>query len=84
MSSMASGGMSIETCLPMTSSAVYPRTRSAPRFQLVMMPSRVFVTMISSDDSTTAASRSFRSSARLCSVTSRKTRTTPVRFPPSR
>ena len=37
---------------------------------------------MSSDDSTMAASRSFSSAARLFSVTSRKTRTTPTTCPP--
>ena len=43
-----------------------------------MTPSRVLLTIASSDDSTMAASRAWASSARLRSVTSRKTRTAPT------
>ena len=46
-----------------------------------MMPSSVFETMMSSEDSTIAASRSWSNSARRCSVMSRKTRMTPTTWP---
>ena len=42
----------------MTSSDVYPKMRSAPLFQLRMMPLKSLLTIASSDDSTIAASRS--------------------------
>jgi len=37
-------------CLPMISSAVYPKACSAPLFQLVMVPSRLLLTIASFDD----------------------------------
>ena len=46
-----------------------------------MTPSSVLLTIASSDDSTMAASRAWASSARLRSVTSRKTRTAPTGAP---
>ena len=45
--------------------------RSAPRFQLMIVPSRVWAVMASSDDSTTVASSARVSSARFRSVMSR-------------
>jgi len=41
----------------MTSSAVYPNIRSAPRFQLVMIPSSVLLIMASSDETTSSAEK---------------------------
>jgi hypothetical protein len=58
------------TARPITSSAEYPKRRAAPGFQLVTMPSSVSVTIASSEDSTTAASRLRASSACLRSVMS--------------
>ena len=55
--------------------------RSAPLFQVVITPSRVFVMMASSDDSTTST-RSVRAASMLRrSVTSRNTSTTPLTAP---
>ena len=42
------------TGLPMTSSAVYPKMRSAPWFQLWMMPLRSLLMMASSEEATMA------------------------------
>ena len=69
-SSKRSGGINIVTGCPRTSSAVYPKMRSAPLFQLMTMPSRVLPMIASSEDSTMAASRAFVPSARLRSVMS--------------
>ena len=52
-----SGGMIIVIGWPTASVAVQPKISSAPRFQLVMIPSKVLETMASSEESTMAASR---------------------------
>src|ERR1700722_2614864 len=51
----SAGIMSVIFC-PTASSAVYPNNRSAPLFQLVMIPSRLLLMMASSDESTIAES----------------------------
>ena len=43
---------------PITSAAEYPNSRSADRFHVSMDPSSVSVTIASSEEATTAASRS--------------------------
>jgi len=48
--------MSLRIDWPIISSAVYPKRRDAAAFQLVTMPSRSLLTIISSEDSTIAAS----------------------------
>ncbi len=58
-----SAGRSTVTGRPTISSVSYPKIRRAPRFQEVMMPSRVLLMMASSDDSTMATSQ-----ARACST----------------
>ena len=65
--------MSIVTDLPTTSFAAYPNNRSAPRFQLVMMPLRSLLAMASSEDSTIALNNRCMRSAVLRSVISRAT-----------
>jgi hypothetical protein len=62
--------MSRVTGRPNASRAVYPNSRSAPAFQLVMTPLRSLLTMASSDDSTIAASLARPSSASLRAVMS--------------
>ena len=82
-SSIRSGGTIRVIAWPTASWAVYPNSRSALAFHDRMMPSSVFPTIASEDDSTMAASRALSSSARLRSVTSRKTRTAPMGAPDS-
>ena len=48
-------GTRIEIGWPTASSAVYPYMCSAPRFQLMIVPSRVFPMIASSEESTIAA-----------------------------
>ena len=55
--------------------------RSADLFQVVMIPSRVLLTMASSELSTMAASRAVLRSARLRSVISRATLEAPMTWP---
>ena len=55
--------------------------RSAPLFQLVRIPSSVFDAMMSSEDSTMAASRSLIACALSWSVTSRPTLEAPMISP---
>ena len=62
-SSRRSRGMIIEICWPMASFAVYPNSRSAPAFQLVMTPSKVLLTIASSEESTIEASKPIALSA---------------------
>jgi hypothetical protein len=50
------GGKMAAALRPMTSSARYPYSFSAPAFQLMMVPSSVLPMMASCDDSTMAAS----------------------------
>src|SRR5262245_1082934 len=50
-----SGGIRIVIGLPIASSAVYPKIRSAPAFQVRICPSRVFPMIASSEESTIAA-----------------------------
>ena len=57
--------------LPIVSAAVYPNRRSAPSFQLVMMPLRSLLMMASSDESTIALNSWLPRSARFVSVVSR-------------
>src|SRR5580698_8704492 len=52
-----------DKCRPMASAAVYPKIFSAPWFHDVMMPSRVLLTMASSEESTIAASSALTSYA---------------------
>src|ERR1017187_9685291 len=66
-----SGGARIEMCRPSISPAEYPNIRSAPAFQLMIVPSRALPTIASSEDSTMAASRESDASARFRSVMSR-------------
>ena len=54
----------------MASSDEYPYNRSAPAFQLVMIPAGVVLMIASSADSTMAARFANASSARFCSVIS--------------
>jgi hypothetical protein len=58
--------ISVMDC-PMASAAEKPKISSAPRFQEVMMPSRVLEMIASSEDSTIAASRAW---ARLAAAPS--------------
>src|ERR1700683_304947 len=58
-----SGGMRIVIGFPRTSCSVYPKIRSALRFQVVIMPFRSFATIASSEVSTMAASLERVSSA---------------------
>src|SRR5215469_16014092 len=55
--SCSSDGMMIVIGCPRASSSVQPNIRSAERFQLLMIPSRLFEIIASSEESTTAASR---------------------------
>jgi hypothetical protein len=60
---MLSSGISMLTGCPTASAAVYPYSRSAPAFQLVMMPSSDLPMIASADDRTIAARSS---STRSC------------------
>ena len=68
-------------CRPTASAAVHPKIRSAPRFQEVMTPSRVLLTIASSDESMIAARRDRSSSRRRRSVMSRATLEAPTMRP---
>src|SRR5579864_8902703 len=59
------------TGFPIISSALYPNSFSALRFQLVIIPFRSLLAMASSEDSTIAARRSAASSSFFCRVMSR-------------
>src|ERR1051326_4749943 len=63
---------------PMASSAVKPKVRSAPFFQLVMMPGSVLLMIASSAESISAASQYGASSGLLRSVS----KADPSRFGP--
>ena len=54
---------------PIASAAEYPKRRSAPAFQLRIFPSKVLLTMASSEEATMAARR-----ARACISRSRSAR----------
>ena len=82
MSSTSSGGMSMETWLADDLVGGVAEDSLGPPVPARDDAVEVFETMMSSDDSTMAASRSFSSSARRFSVTSRKTRTTPATCAP--
>jgi hypothetical protein len=71
------------TGLPTASATEYPNICSAPGFQDVMVPSRVFVRIASADASTIAASRPSVCSCRRRSVISRNTTTAPTMRPSS-
>ncbi len=62
----------------MISSAAYPKSFCAPRFQVVIRPSTPIPTMASFDDSTMADICPRRVSARLRSEMSMRERTTPA------
>src|SRR3954470_3741172 len=68
-SSTRCGGERIEIGLPQASSAVYPKTRSAPLFQVTMVPSSFWPMIASLEFSTIAAYVALVSSARLrCAI----------------
>ena len=66
-------GTSRETGLPQISSALYPRSRSAPGFHVVSVPYRSIDTMASSDDDTMAANHAPASHSARRPVRSRTT-----------
>ena len=63
--------------VPIISSAVYPKMRSAPEFQLVMILFKSLPMIASSDEATMAASRREVISDRWRCVTSRRLHTRP-------
>ena len=75
--------MSMRIDRPIASAAVYPNMRSAAEFHDVMTPFRSFVTIASSDDSTTAASRRVASTACARSLMSRAIFDAPITRPSS-
>ena len=79
----SSVGISIRIDRPTASAAVYPNMRSAAAFHDVMTPFRSFVTIASSDDSTTAARRRIADASAARALASRAIFEAPMTAPAS-